>query len=130
MLPKYISARPVSTVLRTDDASLKSDLIVWNQAALLITANHDTITPDKPMKSTVPNPRLREACADAGPPERNTMHYLRRTHIIKPKREHGEAAVRAIAAHADDSATHDYYDTVGVGDIDIQSYILSMERMT
>ncbi|KAI4923847.1 hypothetical protein J4E85_008003 [Alternaria conjuncta] len=58
------------------------------------------------------------------------MYCFRRTRIIETKHEHGEAAARAIAAHADDSNAHEYYDAVGVGDIDIQSYILGRERMS
>jgi len=82
------------------------------------------------MKSGALNPRLHEACIDTGLPQRNTMHYFRRTRIIETKHEHGEAVTRPIAAHADDSNAHKYYDTVGVGDIDIQSYILGRERQT
>ena len=56
------------------------------------------------------------------------MYCFRRTRIIETQHEHGEAAARSTAAHADDSNAHEYYDTGGVGVIDIQSYILGKER--
>ena len=82
------------------------------------------------MKHGALNPRLREASIEASLPRRNTMYCFRRTRIIETKHEHGEVAARAIAAHADDSNAHEYYDAVGVGDIDIQSYILGRERVS
>jgi len=102
--------------------------IALDQAVFLAAASHGTITPGEPMKSGKLNPRLREACIDVGLSQRNTMYSFCRTRIIETKHEHGEAAAHAIAAHADDSDAHEYYDTVGVGDIDIQSYILGRER--
>ncbi|KAI4649798.1 uncharacterized protein J4E79_009643 [Alternaria viburni] len=111
-----------------NDVWLRTDPVVVNQAAFLAADSHGTITPGEPMKSGALNPHLREGCIDAGLPQRNTMYCFRRTRTIETKHEHGETAARAIAAHADDSNAHEYYDTVGVGDIDIQSYILGRER--
>ncbi|KAI4693627.1 uncharacterized protein J4E84_002201 [Alternaria hordeiaustralica] len=56
------------------------------------------------------------------------MCCFRRKRIIETKHEYGEGAAQAIAAHTGDSNAHECYDTVGVGDIDIQSYILGRER--
>jgi len=83
--------------------------------------SHGINTSGEPMKSGALNPRLREMCINAGLPQRNAMYSFRRTRIIETKHEHGEAT------HADDSNAREQYDTVGVGDIDIQSYILSRE---
>ena len=106
-----------------DNAWLKTDPVVSNQTVFLPADSHGTITPGKPMKSGALNPHLREACIDAGYSQRNTMYCFRPTRITETKHEHGEAAARAIAAHADDSNANEYYNTVGVCDIDIYSYI-------
>ena len=80
------------------------------------------------MKYGALNPHMHEACIDASLPQCDTMYCLRPTRITETKHEHGEAAARAIAAHADDSNANKYYNTVGVGDIDIYSYIRGRER--
>jgi len=82
------------------------------------------------MKSGALNPRLRESCIYAGLPYRDTTYCFRRTRIVETKHEHGEAGARAIAAHAEDSSAHEYYDTVGVGEIDVQSCILGRKRVS
>jgi len=56
------------------------------------------------------------------------MYYFRRIRVVETKPEHGEAAAQAIAAHSDESNAREYYDTVGVGDIDVQSCILGRKR--
>jgi len=117
-------------VLETNDAWLKTDPIVAKQAVFVAADHQGNITPDVPMKTDALNPRLRRACIDAGLPQRNTMYCFRRTRIIETKHAHGTDAARAIAAHTDDSSAHERYDTINIGDIDIQSYILGTKSMS
>ncbi|KAH3914631.1 hypothetical protein HBH56_091850 [Parastagonospora nodorum] len=82
------------------------------------------------MKTSALNPRLRMACIDAGLPARNTMYCFRRERIIHAKHTYGTEAAKTIAGHVEGSNAHEHYDTVNVGDIDIQAYNACRESMS
>jgi hypothetical protein len=113
----------IDYVLNTQDMWLKTDPDVANQAVFVASHQNGGILPEQPMKSSALNPRLRRALIDAGLPQRNTMYCFRRERIIHTKHMYGTEAAKTIAVHKENTDTHNVYDVVNVGDIDIQGQL-------
>ncbi|EAT88168.2 hypothetical protein SNOG_04408 [Parastagonospora nodorum SN15] len=58
------------------------------------------------------------------------MYCFRRERIIHAKHTYGTEAAKTIAGHVEGSNAHEHYDTVNVGDIDIQAYNACRESMS
>ncbi|KAI8937069.1 hypothetical protein NX059_006288 [Plenodomus lindquistii] len=109
-------------ITTTKDMFLKVDAKVNAQAVFVACDQAERTLPDTPMNFNALNPKLQAMCLEAGLPERNTMYCFRRTRIIEMKRGFNLELTKEVAGHRPDSHSHERYDTVGVGDIDIQAY--------
>jgi hypothetical protein len=113
----------------TDDAFLKVDPLVNAQAVFVAADKHGNLHATEPMHYNALNPKPQDACVRDGLSQRNTMYSFRRTGLYEALREHGREQARTLAGHSLQSdVLHTHYDTVGMGDVDIQGWRFGTEQ--
>lgn len=116
-------------VLTTEDQYLKTNASVAAEPVFVRLDASGQLSKDA-MHADSLNTKLREALVEAGLPSYCTMYSFRREAIRSTKISEGTEVAKDLANHEPDSNAISYYDTIGLGDVDIQAMRTRTEGMS
>ena len=104
----------------TDDERLKTSPTVVKQPVFVRVDKHGDLSAEAMGDSSV-NPVLRDALVSANLPAYCTIYSFRRESIRDTKNTYSTELAKELAGHRPDSNSITYYDSIGLGDADIQA---------